>query len=125
MSKSASAKAKASTSSTSSPPSVPDLANLFSSISASDFSAISSNLKMTPSETTRVQSALKDPTFMALLADYAREIADPSLKAQNEEMLRQVEKEAAKTTKTSSSSAHSTKVEESKRQATFNDLDLD
>jgi hypothetical protein len=62
---------------------------------------------------------------MALLADYAREIADPSLKAQNEEMLRQVEKEAAKTSKPSVSRAGSAKVEESKRQASFNELDLD
>ena len=49
---------------------------------------------MTADEHSRVSTAMRDPAFLALLADYAREMSDPEVKRQQDEVLRKMEQEA-------------------------------
>jgi len=51
------------------------------------------NLDLTPDEVGKFQKAFKDPEFMKLFADYAKEISDPAAKAETDQYLRQVEAE--------------------------------
>ena len=48
---------------------------------------------LTRAEVDRLESALKDETFVKLLADYARELADPAKKAVYEAEIAQLEAE--------------------------------
>lgn len=72
------------------------------------------------SELSRLDAALKDDKFRALLADYARAISDPAIRRANEEALKQAELEAGigKTTNTQSnnqSNKQSTKPSATKK----------
>jgi dynein assembly factor 2 len=51
------------------------------------------NLDLSPDEVGKFQKAFKDPEFMKLFADYAKEISDPAAKAETDQYLRQVEAE--------------------------------
>eukprot|EP01059_Diplonema_ambulator_P012984 TRINITY_DN23484_c0_g1_i2.p1 TRINITY_DN23484_c0_g1~~TRINITY_DN23484_c0_g1_i2.p1 ORF type:complete len:597 (+),score=230.94 TRINITY_DN23484_c0_g1_i2:1636-3426(+) len=51
-------------------------------------------VQMTPDEMRRFQECMKDPKFLDLWQDYAREISDPKNLKEQEEYLQQVEREA-------------------------------
>ena len=86
--------AKPASSSTSANSVPPDLAALFRGITPQQLSSVSSQIGMTADEHSRVSSAMGDPAFLRLLADYAREMSDPEVKRQQEEALRKMEHEA-------------------------------
>ena len=80
--------------STASPALPADLASLFRAITPQQLSSVSSRIGMTSAEQSRVSTAMGDPAFLQLLADYAREMSDPEMKRQQEEALRAMEREA-------------------------------
>merc|ERR1719391_823907 len=53
----------------------------------------SKNFDFKPDEVSKIQRALKDEKFVKLLADYAKELADPATKAHYEAEIRQLEDE--------------------------------
>ena len=50
-------------------------------------------LKLTNEEVNRFEKAFKDPKFMDMFSEYAREISDPKARAESEAYLRQIEAE--------------------------------
>lgn len=50
-------------------------------------------LKLSPEEVSKFETAFKDPEFMKMFADYAKEISDPKNKAESDMYLRQLEYE--------------------------------
>ena len=72
----------------------PNIAAMFGAITPEQLSTISSQLGMTSDERSRVSSAMRDPDFLQLLSDYAREMSDPEVKRRQEEVLRKMEQEA-------------------------------
>ena len=51
------------------------------------------DLKLTPEEVNKFETAFKDPEFMKMFAEYAAEISDPKNKAESDMYLRQLEYE--------------------------------
>jgi hypothetical protein len=50
-------------------------------------------MDLTPDEVSRFGKAFKDPEFLKMFADYAKEISDPAAKAETDAYLKQVEAE--------------------------------
>lgn len=71
----------------------------FITIMASSSSVLSD---LSTDEVSRLSSAMNDPTFRSLLADYAAEISSPQYKQENELIIKQLEEEVNKTTSASS-----------------------
>lgn len=83
---------------------------------------------MTSDEHSRVSTAMTDPTFLQLLADYAREMSDPEVKRQQEEALRSMEQEAGVSGAVKGGKAGKAVAGEERKQATSRTselLDLD
>ena len=51
------------------------------------------DLKLTPDEVQKFETAFKDPEFKKMFAEYAKEISDPKNKAESDAYLRQLEYE--------------------------------
>ena len=51
------------------------------------------DLKLTPDEVKKFETAFKDPEFKKMFAEYAKEISDPKNKAESDAYLRQLEYE--------------------------------
>jgi len=50
------------------------------------------DLKLQPEEADKIEKAFRDPEFLRLFEDYAREIENPAAKAETDAYLRQVER---------------------------------
>jgi hypothetical protein len=61
--------------------------------SADDCVKALDNMDLTPDEVSRFGKAFKDPEFLQMFADYAKEISDPAAKAEQDAYLKQVEAE--------------------------------
>ena len=61
--------------------------------SADDCVKALDGMDLTPDEVSRFGKAFKDPEFLKMFADYAKEISDPAAKAETDAYLKQVEAE--------------------------------
>ena len=102
----------------------PHLAAMFSGITPQQLSTLSTQLGMTSDEHSRMSTAMQDPTFLQLLADYAQEMSDPAVKRQQEEALRKMEQESGVSGQAKGDKA-SRAVVPSRRSIKTSELDVD
>ena len=99
---------------------------MFSGITTQQLSTLSTQLGMTADEHSRVSTAMRDPAFLQLLADYAREMSDPEVKRQQDELLRKMEHEAGVSSRGKGSLAENGTIRGDRKQPTrTSELDLD